>query len=128
MQREPGGGHREPGRVGQPDGDIEVVGDPLEFGVQHPNQARGRRRLAARDFFDRVAEGQGVGDGGNALGAFGQEDAVGHRHPGEPVLHAVVLVEHPHVQVRIASPGVSTRYSIDSTTPERTARGIVKIP
>ena len=45
MQGEPGGGHREPGRVGQLDGDVEVVGDPLELGVQHPDQGRGRRRL-----------------------------------------------------------------------------------
>ena len=100
MQGEPGGGHREPGRVGQPDRDVEVVGDPLELGVQHPDQGRGRRRLTTRDCLDRVAEGQGVGDRGDALGALGQQHAVRRGHPGEPVLHAAVLVEHPHVQVR----------------------------
>jgi hypothetical protein len=48
------GSHREPGRVGQPGRDVEVVRDPLELGVQHPHQARGGRRLAARDLLDRV--------------------------------------------------------------------------
>ena len=100
MQRESGGGHCEPGRVGQPDGDVEVTRDPLEFGVQHPDQARGGRRLAASDRLDRMAEGEGVGDRGDSLGAFGQQDAVVRGHPGEPVRHAAVLVEHPHVQVR----------------------------
>jgi len=41
-----------------------------------------------------------VGDRGDALGALGQQDAVGRAHPGEPVLHAAVFVKHPHVQVR----------------------------
>jgi hypothetical protein len=48
------GSHREPGRVGQPGRDVEVVRDPLELGVQHPHQARDGRRLAARDLLDRV--------------------------------------------------------------------------
>jgi len=56
--------------------------------------------LAARDGLDRVAEGEGVGDRGDALGALGQQHAVGRRHPGEPVRYAAVLVEHAHVQVR----------------------------
>ena len=79
VQREPGGGDRQPGRVGQPHRDVEVVGDPLEFGVHDANDGGRDGDLAAGDRLDRVAVGEGVGDGGDAFGPLGQQRAVGDR-------------------------------------------------
>ena len=77
VQGEAGGGDREAGRVGQPHRDLEVVGDPLELGVHDADQGRLPGDLAAGDRLERVAVGEGVRDGGDALGPLGEQDAVG---------------------------------------------------
>ena len=97
---EPGGRHGQPGPVGQPDDDVEVAGQPLQLGVHHPDQRRRPGHLGPGDPFERVAVGQRVRDGGDALGPLGQQHPVGGGHALEPLLDAAVLVEHPHVQVR----------------------------
>ena len=100
VQREAGGGDREAGRVGEPHRDVQVVRDPLEFRVRHPDEGGLARDLAAGDRLDRVAVGEGVSDGGDAFGPLGEQDAVARGHAGEPAGHAAVLVEDPHVEVR----------------------------
>jgi hypothetical protein len=78
-------------------------------------------RLAAGDPFGRLAEGHGVRDGAGALGALGQQHAVVAGHALAPLLDPAVLAGRPHVQVQAVLTGrVSTGYSMDSVTPERT--------
>jgi hypothetical protein len=63
--------------------------------MRSPGATRG-----GRQGLDRVAEGEGVGDRGDALGAFGEQDAVGDRRTFEAGGEAAVLVEDSHIQVR----------------------------
>jgi hypothetical protein len=60
VQCETGGGDREAGRVREPQRDVEVVGDPFEFGMNDADQGGLAGDLAARDRLGRVAIGEGV--------------------------------------------------------------------
>ena len=100
VHREPGGGHRQARRISQLGRDVDVVGDPLQFGVQDPHQRGRHRRDTGGDALDGVAVGQGVRDRGDTFGPLGEQHAGVGGHALEPLLDPAVLVEDPHVQVR----------------------------
>ena len=77
-----------------------MVGDPLELGVDDPDQPPASARdLDLGDPLDRLAVGDRMGHRRHALAPLGQEHAVVEVHALEADLDAAVLVEHAGAQV-----------------------------
>jgi len=95
VEAEPGGRDREGGGVGQLGQHVQVVGDVLEFGVQHADQRCGERYVSAGEGFHGVGERQRVRHRRDALNAFGQQHTVVDGQALEPLLHSAVLVVRP---------------------------------
>ena len=77
----------------------DVVVDALQLEQHDAQGPRARRRLAAGQPLDRVAEGGRVAQRGIAGDALGQEDAVTPRQALEELLRALVRVEEAELQV-----------------------------
>ena len=129
-QPEPRGGHREPGGVGELAQDVEVVGDALQLGVQHPDQRGRDRDVSAGEGLHCVREGQRVRHRRDTFDSFGDQ----HTRPRRSGLRTASAPRGAcsaagSFSCGMSSPGVSIRYSMDSKTPERTGPcGMVNTP
>ena len=113
-----GVGHGLAGGFGVADHGIEVVGDPLELGVEGPHEQssfrHGRARLPAwrraaglprGSGLDGLAKGQGVGDRRHSLDPFGQQGTVLGGHALEAALGTAVFVVHTGADMRYVLAG-----------------------
>ena len=117
------------GTLGVADNRVQVRGDPLQFGVQHTNQLGRPRWLDAAHGLECLAECDRVRHRSGSLHPLGQQDGVIDYEVAKTHSSPRCLWYGRIRRWGISSPGVSTRYSTLSNTPERTGPyGIVKTP
>ena len=91
--------HRERGRAADAGDRRRVVTQPFEFGEHRAQRAGAGRHLDVGDRFDRLAEAEAMGEGGDAGKALGeQQDAVDGLAFGD-LLDAAIFVEKPRDRV-----------------------------
>ena len=88
----------ERGRLGLFGDDVEMAGEPLEFGIHGAPAFGGAWWLHSGGPLDRLAERAGVGDGRDSGDPLGDIDRTFGRQTGESLLHPPVLEERPGVQ------------------------------